>query len=332
VLRLVDLQKVGDGEHRSGWPYCLEALSPLLDADAEVLLDDFVERTFLYDAHWHEGFYHRTPWIGFLHHPPAMPDWYFQKLHLSRLDNDQRWLKSLPQLRLLLCFSEEQAAWCRQKWPQVPAVAVRHPTGLPLARWSPDRFRRNSVRQILQVGWFLRNVAAIEHAKTPAWLQKTHLVSNSYWASHAQDLCRDYYGKGAGRRESVGKVNTLHFVPDTEYDLLLSENVVLMEVLAAVANNTVVECIARETPICINRQPGPEYYLGKDYPLFYEEFGQIPDLLTEKRILQAHEYLRGLDTWWIRGSMFREAVEDACLTYLPELRRSETPEYSYARL
>jgi len=329
---LIELQKVGDGEHRSGWPYCLEALAPLLDPEAEVLLDDFVERTFLYDAKWNDGFYHRDPWVGFLHHPPDMPDWYFPRLHLDRLDDNPRWVRSLPQLRLLFCFSEAQAAWCRQKWPEVPAVAVRHPTGLPLARWTPDRFENNPWPKVLQVGWFLRNVAAIEQAVVPDGLQKTHLVSNSYWASHALDLCRDYFGKGPGMRPRVGEVNTLHFVPDTEYDLLLSGNIVLMEVLAAVANNTVVECIARDTPICINRQPGPEFYLGSEYPLFYEEFGQIPDLLTVKKIFQAYEYLRELDTWWIRGSMFRESVEDACLTYFPELRRSETLEYPYARL
>ena len=39
------------------------------------------------------------------------------------------------------------------------------------------------------------------------------------------------------------------------YDCLLSENVVTIELFDASANNVIVECIARNTPIVVNRHP-----------------------------------------------------------------------------
>jgi len=102
MLKLVDLATVGAGEHRSGWPYCLESLKSLFSDDAPVLFDDFCERTFLYDAKWHGEYVHETPWVGVLHHPPDMPNWYLRQLHLQRLHENERWQESLSNLRLLI--------------------------------------------------------------------------------------------------------------------------------------------------------------------------------------------------------------------------------------
>ena len=41
-------------------------------------------------------------------------------------------------------------------------------------------------------------------------------------------------------------------------------NIVFIELITSVANNTIIECIARNTPIVVNRQEGPEFYLGRD--------------------------------------------------------------------
>ena len=50
------------------------------------------------------------------------------------------------------------------------------------------------------------------------------------------------------------------------YDCLLPENVMAIELFDASANNVVVECIARNTPIIVNRHPAVVEYLTADYP------------------------------------------------------------------
>lgn len=113
---------------------------------------------------------------------------------------------------------------------------------------------------------------------------------------------------------------------DAWYDVLLSENIVFVELLSAVANNTVVECIARNTPIVVNRHPGPMSYLGPDYPLYYDDLREVPDLLTEDRIMAAHYHLARLDKWWIRGPLFAEHLRNACVQHVPELAGYDWPE------
>jgi hypothetical protein len=68
-------------------------------------------------------------------------------------------------------------------------------------------------------------------------------------------------------RESVAIIQKLS---DPEYDTLLSKTVVFLNLVDAVAVNTVIECIIRRTPVILNRLPATEEYLGKGYPLFYK--------------------------------------------------------------
>ena len=77
-----------------------------------------------------------------------------------------------------------------------------------------------------------------------------------------------------------------------EYDVLLSENIVFAHLFDAAANNTVLECIIRNTPIIINKIQGVVDYLGEDYPLYFTDLNEVPNILLNfEKINQAHEYL-----------------------------------------
>ena len=92
------------------------------------------------------------------------------------------------------------------------------------------------------------------------------------------------------------------------YDCLLAENVVAIELFDSSANNVLVECIARNTPIIVNRHPAVVEYLTDGYPLYFSDPSEIPELLTMDRVVAAHEYLAGLDKSWLDGVSFRESV------------------------
>jgi hypothetical protein len=80
-----------------------------------------------------------------------------------------------------------------------------------------------------------------------------------------------------------------------EYDDFLSKNIVFVELFDAAANNTVLECIIRNTPIIINKIEGVVDYLGQDYPLYYDNLKDVPQLINGQKILEAHEYLKNMD-------------------------------------
>ena len=80
-----------------------------------------------------------------------------------------------------------------------------------------------------------------------------------------------------------------------EYDELLSKNIVFVDLFDAAANNTVIECIIRNTPIIVNKIEGVIDYLGEDYPLYFTTLDEIPQLLTYKNIEKAYHYLLNMN-------------------------------------
>ena len=77
------------------------------------------------------------------------------------------------------------------------------------------------------------------------------------------------------------------------------------------ANNAVVECIVRNTPLVVNRLPALEEYLGKDYPLFFDRIEDATRLFAVDKILEGHTYLKDLDKRPFTGEYFRSHLTDA---------------------
>lgn len=83
---------------------------------------------------------------------------------------------------------------------------------------------------------------------------------------------------------------------DADFDDLMSRNLVFLQLDDCSAVNTVVECIARATPIFVNRLPALEELLGRDYPGFYASRNEVPIMLSDRgRVQRMHDWLRALD-------------------------------------
>ncbi len=312
MFRTTGLGAAGEGWHRSGWPYVMQALQPWLAGDAPVLLDDYVERTFLLKPHRNKGLVHRSPWIGVFHHP--LKDPFGQGTGQKALRNSPAWQESQPQLKLTVVLAEHLAPGMRKLWG-VPCLVLRHPTEVPELTWSPEAFHRNPAKKLVQIGSYLRNTHAIFQAGAPPWLEKVRLSQRAGWVRQLHEHCRGLFPE----RSDAGAVTEMQALPADAYDRLLAENLVFLELLDIVANNTIVECIARNTPIVVNRLPGTEFYLGPDYPLFYDQIGEVAALLTPERILDAHAYLRRLPKDWLSGQAFARDLAEGCRRMVPEL-------------
>jgi hypothetical protein len=82
-------------------------------------------------------------------------------------------------------------------------------------------------------------------------------------------------------------VRFIQYVANREYDDLLSRSAVFVDLMDCSANNVIVDCIARGTPLLINRHPAAEEYLGADYPLFYDGMEMADGLLRDDARLRA---------------------------------------------
>ena len=102
-------------------------------------------------------------------------------------------------------------------------------------------------------------------------------------------------------------VEVIDHLCDTDYDKLLSENIVFLNLIDASAVNTVIECIIRNTPLIINRRPAIVEILGEEYPLYYGDSDgntdddynmnyQVVELLSDtKKLKSAYKYLLNFD-------------------------------------
>jgi hypothetical protein len=101
--------------------------------------------------------------------------------------------------------------------------------------------------------------------------------------------------------------NSVDFIDklsNDNYDQLLTENIVFINLVDSSAVNTVIECIVRNTPIIVNDHPAVVELLGRNYPLYFknnyqnyfEMNQQVVNLLSNtNNIKKAYQYLTGLN-------------------------------------
>jgi len=274
--------------HRSGWPYCFQLLSRLHSARG-ILFDDFVDRTFGLP----NGAFDRwtAPWIGFFHRPPGIPDHCTLAMRPEEMFRTRAFQISRRKLVGAIAMSAYHLKWLKRRF-RVPTLMVKFPTaaGVPFT-W--DKWRKNANKTLVQVGSYLRNLRAIYQVPTDGRVKKVHVLQDVPWV-HATMAMLD--ANGCYReRPRYGHVQVISGLSNPAFDQLLTSNVVFLELFGASANNAVVECIARNTPLNVNRLPAVEDYLGKDYPLFYTHLSEVPVLLRNERLRAGYEHLRAMD-------------------------------------
>lgn len=293
---------VGDGHHRSGWPFAVRSLQPLCSPDG-IFFEDFVERNFLYRRGTREGPHvYRKPWIGVFHHSYSAP------LSIAGRDRVQEILQS-PQFResqqhlIAGVALTDRLARFLAEFLQIPVVSLKHPTETPRLRFSPQAFLENDNRMLLQVGYYLRNTQLAFQVPPNPNFRRARLKCSLEWVGYYDRRVQRFWEIRGGRKTYSG-VEEVPRACTAKYDALLSKNIVISEMFDASANNVVLECIVRHTPLIVNPHPAVVEYLGPAYPLYFEHVEQIPALLTFSRILCAHEYLAGMDKSQFSGRTF----------------------------
>jgi len=308
-VRKVDLSnqlKGFYGQHRSGWPYVLRLLSQL-DTPDGILMDTFIERTFC----WHpEGIKpNLRPWIGFIHVPPNIPEWFQHEQSNDSIFASEAWKQSFPYLKGLFTLSAYHRKNLETKF-SFPVENLLFPTEIPEVKWSWERFKANKDKKIVQVGWWLRKIHTIFLLPTRTYrkifLRVTHADIDGIIKKERELLL-----KQENFNDSVYQTaQSVTFLPDNEYDKLLSENIVIINLYDSSANNTVIECIARNTPLLVNRIEPVVEYLGEDYPFYFSTLEEaVEKAENHELVYQAHRYLVDLPIKQkLTGDYFMESL------------------------
>lgn len=315
--------------HRSGWNFAINALKPLHNSQG-ILFDGFLENAFCWQ-HQQEGFRparilekmkqdglfsqlatseergitpYYQPWVGFLHNPPEMPVWFNNQDSPQKILAKEIWKKSINSCVGLFALSEYQAQWLREQTGK-PVSTLIHPTEISETQFDFDKFINNSQKKIVQIGWWLRKLNAIYQLplaqNNPLNYEKIKLTPIFFEraSEYLQNLTKKERNVTQLEIEDKFFQNTkeIQHLANQDYDKLLSENIAFVDLYDSSANNAVIECIARATPLLINPLPAVVEYLGQDYPMYFSNLSEAAaKALDTSLILDTHEYLKHCET------------------------------------
>lgn len=308
-------ERVLRAEHRSGWAYALEALEPLCTPRG-ILLDTFIEANFgwnLQKAQEKSIVPYYEPWVGFVHNPPGIPEWHEYYSAPQVMFATSAWRNSVPSCHGLLTLSQTMACWLREK-TGLPVVALVHPTEIPAVRFVWSRYAQNPQPKVIQVGWWLRRFRSIYELPV-SHLQRAVLtpVLPERDADFRNAVRRDT-SRATRRLAPEDSVLNLPYQTSGGFDNLLAENLVFLHLYDSVCNNTVIECIVRETPVLVNPLPSVVEYLGPEYPLYFATLAEAGKKAEDSRcVYAAHEYLRALPKHPFTAEHFRRSLAESDL-------------------
>jgi len=153
-----------------------------------------------------------------------------------------------------------------------------------------DNYKQNENKKLISLGWFNRNFGVFEKLKIDSHHNKEFVFGGM----------KDYRYKIFQADMEYHNINTVQTkvsdrLTDQELDDCLSKNIIFINLYDASANNAIINAIQRKCPILLNRLPACEEYIGREYPLFYNDKEEINDLLSEEKIEQAHQYLKHMN-------------------------------------
>jgi hypothetical protein len=281
--------------HRSGWDYVIKSLFDLNNNDG-VHFDGFLENTFVWRKNElleNKQIPYKKSWIGFFHNPPNMPAWFSNNGgHANSILCDNVFRESLKYCKGIYVLSNYHANFLKLFIPEIPINVLYHPTEIPKNIFTYNKFINNSNKCIVNIGWWLRKLNSFFLLKSP--YKKIQLLPIDKCKSVVTGL-RDIEKTIYDIKITDEEYNSVEFVDqltNDAYDELLSKNIVYLNLYDSSVNNVIIECIARGTPLLVNKLPAIIEYLGEDYPFYFSDEREANKKLNDLNLInQTHEYL-----------------------------------------
>jgi len=136
--------------------------------------------------------------------------------------------------------------------------------------------------------------------------KKLRLETNQLYECEQKSFNNQFlFGFLQAVNDEYSSVSILNKLSNLEYDQLLIQNIVFLDLYDASAANTIIECIVRCTPLLVNPIPAVVEYLGKDYPFYYRSYREAGDKATDPLLIfETHKYLKNLDKSFLHIDTF----------------------------
>lgn len=273
-------------QQRGGWKSIIKNFIDcnLYSDNSELYFFDTIEQHFLFKT----DYICNNKWFGIFHCTPFTPE-YLKHLDLNEIFNNNNFIKSLENCVFIISLSNYLTEYLKTKINNIPIHTLKHPVVSDnIINFNINNYFNNKNKKIIQIGQQLRRLTSIYLLDDTNGHEKLWLTGNQDYKLSDYLLNREIQFLNIDINKDIELYYTKTY---EEYDKLLSENIVFIDLIDSSANNTILECIIRKTPIIVNKIGGVVDYLGDNYPLYFTNLNDISKLLTVSKIKEAHEYL-----------------------------------------
>ncbi len=258
--------------HRHGWKEVISEIKNNLESPYGIELHPNIEIEAL------ENIIIKKSWIGIIHNVPKHPE-HIKRFYGNDMSNDmffqtQTWMQSEKKCKGLIVLSEYVKNYIKYK-TKIQIENLLHPTNFNTKKFNIDKFILNNNKKILMIGHWLRNFWSFNKLKTKKY-EKVLLKGADFLYDQIK----------------LDDIKYLERLDDQSYDELISENIVFLDLFDSSANNIIMECISRCTPILVKKLPAIVEYLGEEYPFYFDTLEEAEEKIEDSNYVnKSYNYL-----------------------------------------
>jgi len=238
-------------------------------------------------------------WIGMFHYSPDLP--IFIKDDLNYIASNNNVVRSLSYCKGIIVLSNNSLNKLRQNptYKNINIIALTHPIESIIIKFTIDKFMSNTNKCLIQLGLQDRittTIYMINSKYKKVWLPgrdtALHYLKNEAYALNIVPQI--------SASINSNKVDIKYIENHKEFDTMLQTNIVIIPLFGASANNSILEIIEMNIPAFVTRLPATEEYLGKEYPLFYNNISEVETIINDdikllSKITEGYTYLSKMD-------------------------------------
>ena len=292
--------------HRGGWKDILYNLctNDFFNHTSNIYFFDTIEMHFL-----KKEYVCNKPWIGIIHWTPNLPN-YLSNYDIEIMFNNKNFIESLKYCKGLITLSDNLMKYVKNKIQflnlNIKLLSIKHPIDNNVINFNLHKFYTNPDKKLIQIGQQLRKLTSIYVIKNISY-KKIWFTGNKSMIE-STNMLKKYIDNNNIKNINYDDVLMYYTKTIEEYDEFLEKNIVFIDLIDAAANNVVIECIIRNTPIIVNKIPGVVDYLGENYPLYFNNLDDIPELLNYENIINAYIYLNKIDKNEFNKKLFMNKI------------------------
>lgn len=276
--------------------------------DAPYHFFDIVEK-------WNIFYTGKKPWAGIVHSSAFIP-FYIDFLNMTHMFSNLHFLKALCSCRFLICFTASQKKmienYIHMYSCNTNIYILKHPCEIEdgIEVFNMTKYVKNPNKLLIQIGHLFRKQSSIFTVKT-----EKH---NKLWIcekmrEREEDLKKEMEVFNISLIEYEREKENVQYQDFQNYHEFLSKNIVFLDLFDFTGDTVLLDCIIRNTPVIINKIDSVVEYLGSEYPLYFENLQEVPLLLDELKIKEAHNYLKRMDKSQFRYDFFsKKLIQISC--------------------